>query len=380
MPSFEKQVKNMSNKVKTLLIFPSVTIDIDGRPYTYYMTNNLFIMNHKLERLGCRHVRPSDFQPNPVLADVVKDKMVELWVTFSLTLSNGANILNYYRPGKTPVFVRLTEILDPWRKVAGDGETISVMQKMQNLISSTQENVVQTSWSPLMSAVAKEDLDWAMFLLKAGTTPNDISPKGFSPLMIAVLKNNKKLVELLLKHGADVDAMNASGWTAYRLSVFVPFVDGKSRAEIAAILEKAGARGDFKGLPCSSYLKRMSFHDTLKEYIDRFTEVGHRKESLIYKQCNMDKRTFSKIKNNKKPNYHPRKEKVFSLIIGMHHSLAEAEDLLASAGYAFSTDNEFDQIIKQHIKDEDYSMKKIDAELFEKTGRTLSFYEKEKKE
>ena len=369
----------MSDKIKTLLIFPSVTIDIDGKPYTYYMTNNLFIMNHKLARLGCRHVRFYDFKPYPALADVVKDKMVELGVTFSLTLSNGANILNYYRPGKTPVFVSLTEILDPWRKVAGDGETISVMQKIQNLISSTQENVVQTSWSPLMNAVAKEDLDWVMFLLKAGTTPNDISPKGLSPLMIAVIKNNKELVELLLKHGADIDAMNASGWTAYRLAAFLTLANGKDRREIAVILEKAGARVDLKGLPCSSYLKRMSFHDTLNAYIERFTLEGHCKESLIYKQCNMDKRTFSKIKNNKKPNYHPRKENVFSLIIGMHHTLAEAEDLLSSAGYAFVQGDEYDEIIRNNIKKGEYDFKKIEKELFEKTGKTLSFYEKEKK-
>ena len=371
--------KNMSDKIKTLLVFPSVKIDINGKPYTYFMTNNISVMNHKLGLLGCRHVRFYDFQPNPVLADVVKDKMVELGVTFSLTLSNGANILNYYRPGKIPVFVSLTEILDPWRKVAGDGETISVMQKMQNLISSTQGNVVQTGWSPLMSAVAKEDLDWIMFLLKAGSAPNDISPKGFSPLMIAVIKNNKELIELLLKHGADVDVMNASGWTAYRLSVFLPLVDGKNRTEIAAILEKAGARVDLKGLPCSSYLKRMSFHDRLNVYIERFTEGGLRKESLIYKQCNMDKRTFSKIKNNKKPNYHPRKEKVFSLIIGMNLTLAEAEDLLSSAGYAFVQEEEFDKIIKKYVKKQDYNIDKIDVELFEKTGKALSFYEKEKK-
>ena len=369
----------MPNKIKTLLIFPSVKIDINGKSYAYYMTNNISLMNFRLEQLGCRHVRFYDFQPNPVLADVVKDKMVELGVTLSLTLSNGANILNYYKPGKTPFVVLLPKLLDPWRKVAGDGETISVMQKMQNLISSTQKNVVQTCWSPLMSAVAKEDLDWIMFLLKAGATPNDISPKGFAPIMIAVIKNNKELVELLLKYGADVNAMNASGWTAYRLAVFLPLVDGKDRTEIAAILEKAGSRVDLKGLPCSSYLKRMSFHERLNEYIERFTEGGLRKESLIYKNCNMDKRTFSKIKNNKKPNYHPRKEKVFSLIVGMNLTLAEAEDLLSSAGYAFVQDEEFDKIIKKYVKKQDYDIKKIDRELFEKTGKTLSFYEKEKK-
>ena len=366
----------MSDTIKKPVVYTDVVVDILGKNYTYYMTNNLVIMNYRLELLGCRHVQFYDFKPNPGLADVVKDKMVDLGVTLSLTLSNGANILNYYKPGKIPFFVKLTEILDPWRKVAGDGETISVMQKMQNLISSTLENVVQTGWSPLMIAVAKEDLDWIMFLLKAGTTPNDISPRGFTALMIAVIKNNKELVELLLKYGADVNAMNASGWTAYRLTAFLLLVDGKDRREIAAILEKADARVDLKGLPCSAYLKKMSFHDRLNEYIERFTEGGLRKESLIYKQCNMDKRTFSKIKNNKKPNYHPRKEKVFSLLIGMNLTLAEAEDLLSSAGYAFVQDEEFDRIIKKYIKKQEYDMKKIERELFEKTGKTLSFYEK----
>ncbi len=367
----------MPEKINTLLIYPKVVVDIEGKPYTYFMTNNYKMMNHKLEELGCRHLRVYDYHPNPVLSEAVKDKMVELGVTFSLTLSNGAYLLNYYKPGRTPLIVWLTELIDPWRKAVSDCETISVMQKVQNMILSIQENEVQVYWPPIMCAVAKGDLDWVKFLLKAGVFPDEISPKGLTALMVAVIKNNKELVELLLEHGADVNAMTATGWTPYRLAGFLFLADGKDRTEIGKILEKAGARIDLRGLPCSSYLKRMSFQERLNVYIERFTWEGQRKESLIYKHCNMDKRTFHKIKNTKTPNYHPRKNTVFSLIIGMELTLAEAEDLLSSAGYAFDQDDEFDKIIKKYVNKQDYNIKKIEKELFEVTGKTLSYYEKD---
>ena len=153
-------------------------------------------------------------------------------------------------------------------------------------------------------------------------------------------------------------------------------LDKKERKEIIWILKNAGAKSDLKGVPYLDIWKKMTFNEKLNAYIKRFTRSGFFKEAQIYKRCKMDKRTFSKIKNNKKPNYHPKKNTVLSLIIGLGLNMREAEDLLSTVGYSFIKDDELDNIIKKYIRAGNYDIDKIDDELFKKTGRTLCFYEK----
>ena len=185
---------------------------------------------------------------------------------------------------------------------------------------------------------------------------------------------------MLLKKQAFVNAMTKEGWTPYRLAVLLFLGDKKNRKEIQEILGKAGADINIKNLPFDAIEENMTFHEKLTEYIYRATLFGKRKESLIYKRCNMDKRTYSKIKNTRTRNYHPRKNNLLALIIGMHLTLAEAEDLMSSAGYAFSKNDEFDQIIKRYIKTENYSMASLESELYKKTGKYLINYEKDAQE
>ena len=354
------------------LIDTEVAIDVNGQQVTYQMTNKLEVIVKKLVALGCRPPQFTDYRLNPDLPQAVRKKMEEFGAHYSMTINGVKPSINYFMPGLIPYVIFLDDLVDPWHKASEDGKTPSIMQQIRDMIN------VAGNWSPLMWAVENQDIDAVRFLLRNGADPNETSETGLSPLMIAVIKNNKELVQMLLEKQAFVNAMTKEGWTPYRLAVLLFLGDKKSRREIADILRKAGADINIKGLPFDAIKEKMTFHEKLNEYIYRSTLFGKVKESLIYKRCNMDKRTFSKIRNADTPNYHPRKNKVLSLIIGMRLTLAEAEDLLASAGYAFSRNDEFDQIVKQHIKDEDYSMDKIDDELFEKTGKTLSFYEKEK--
>jgi hypothetical protein len=231
-------------------------------------------------------------------------------------------------------------------------------------------------WPPLLTAANREDVDAVRFLLKAGAAPDDHTEEGLNALMIAVIKNNKEIVELLLENKAEVNSMTSFGWTPFRFACFMFLVDKKERKEIIKILKKAGAKSDMRGVSYLSIWGKMTFHEKLNAYINRFVHHGFFKESLIYKRCKMDKRTFSKIRNNKNPNYHPKKNSVLQLIIGLGLTPGEAEDLLATVGYSFIKNDEFDNIIKKHIRARKYDMSDIDDELYKKTGRTLSFYEK----
>lgn len=367
---------NMANTTKKLVNLPEVVVEICGRPYNYFMTDSKILMNGRLAQIGCRELRPIDLRLNPNLSTAVRDKMAEVGAKYSLTLSNGVAVLNYYRQGKTPFIVFLNELLDPWRKVAGEGKTISLFQQLQDMVSMFMNPSVQMYWPPLMNAVNREDLDAARFLLEAGSAPDDHTEEGLNALMVAVIKNNKELVQLLLKNKAEVNAMTSNGWTPLRFATFMYFYDKKDRTEIIEILKKAGARSDLKGLPYLFIWRRMTFHEKLNAYIWWITRNGLCKESDIYKRCKMDKRTYWKIRNNKNPNYHPKKNSVLQLIIGLGLALREAEDLLATAGYSFIHKDEFDAIIKRHIQVGDCDMTRIEDELYEKTGKTLCFYEK----
>ena len=57
-------------------------------------------------------------------------------------------------------------------------------------------------WTPIITAVANENLVGLKLLLQRGADPND-SLEGWTPLMWAAMSENVRLVEFLLERGAD---------------------------------------------------------------------------------------------------------------------------------------------------------------------------------
>lgn len=74
--------------------------------------------------------------------------------------------------------------------------------------------------------------------------------------------------------------------------------------------------------------------DTFSEYLMYLIKSKGMKNADVYKGAYLDKRYFSKVKNNK--NYHPEKIKALCLCVGARLNLDETKDLLARAGYALS--------------------------------------------
>ena len=103
--------------------------------------------------------------------------------------------------------------------------------------------------------------------------------------------------------------------------------------------------------------------DTFAQYLLYLISLKGMENAEVYKRAIVDKKVFSKIKNN--PNYHPQKLTALCLCIGAKLNMDETRDLLARAGYALSPCDKTDIIFSYFIENEIYNMIELDIQLEE---------------
>lgn len=110
-----------------------------------------------------------------------------------------------------------------------------------------------------------------------------------------------------------------------------------------------------------------SFSNTVLRLIDE----RNLKDSDVYNSINMDRRLFSKMRND---NYNPSKQTAIAICIALKLNLDETNDLLEKAGYTLSHSNKADVIIEYFIKNKIYDLYTIDEALLHYDQKPLGKY------
>ena len=102
--------------------------------------------------------------------------------------------------------------------------------------------------------------------------------------------------------------------------------------------------------------------DTFSETLLRLIDLKGKSDPEIYKRANVDRKHFSKIRNN--PAYQPSKNTALTFAMALELDLDETRDFIGRAGYALSRSSKMDVIVEYFIERKEYDIFTINETLF----------------
>lgn len=224
--------------------------------------------------------------------------------------------------------------------------------------------------TPLMIACYMHSRNVAEELIKYGADINKADEDGMTALMYAASKNDLPLITLLLQIGADKKAKDKNGKD---FEDYSKELDRRTYLQMLVDRMKTRVAQENQERDNSISNEPQPFYERLDGYIQKYQRY-YPKNGVpdIYKAAGISKQTFSKILKNvniiKNPNWHPEKETVIKLVLGLELTLNEAKDLLHSAGYTLSTKDKQDIEIQKLLSEKNYRLMDWINRIYDSTG------------
>lgn len=113
----------------------------------------------------------------------------------------------------------------------------------------------------------------------------------------------------------------------------------------------------YQTLRANDYLKEKNKESNFQELLFKYIDDRNLKDSDVYNKAHIDRRLFSKIRND--INYHPSKETVILLGLSLKLNEDEIDKLLNSASYSLPKNSIYDLIIRFCFKERIYNLNDV---------------------
>lgn len=218
---------------------------------------------------------------------------------------------------------------------------------------------------------SEENDELIIKLLEYGANINTVDKYGMTALMYAAMKNKINIINLLIERGAEVSKRDKLHKT---YKEYLLAKDNRSWGEltydrIKDLKEQENGRDD--EIPAC----RQSFYDRFDWYLQKYLERNPDNPiSEIYKNVDLDRKIFSKIRCRKLKSGRPERKTVLLLALGFQLTLNETEDFMNSAGYYFSDKDKHDIQIKKLLSERNYTISDWSNLIYEKTQENFFKY------
>ena len=102
--------------------------------------------------------------------------------------------------------------------------------------------------------------------------------------------------------------------------------------------------------------------DSFSQMLIKLIDLSGKKDAEIYKKANIDRKLFSKIKNN--INYRPSKTTALAFTFALELDLDTTKDFIGRAGFALSHSSKFDVIVEYFLINRNYNVFELNEVLF----------------
>lgn len=288
--------------------------------------------------------------PHPVITEGMNDTLYQVGGSALFAARQTIGALPFGRAALTPAFALSAKsaihvAIPPCQA----DNHVAVCRAYLSVFAIAKENYITTLALPLLGYYAQHypyDIARALLMKALAQSPDtdDLAIKLIYPSSLPPIdwQELRAYVSARLHHPTTASA------TAYHNTVCEAdaHIDYRAQSRIHRELAEQLAK------------REPGFSPTLLSLI---TQSGH-PDPIIYKKANIDRKLFSKIRNN--PEYQPTKSTVLAFALALQLDLTATNDLLRTAGYTLTHTNKRDIIVEYFILQKNYDIFTVNEALF----------------